>query len=495
MQDATGRYQIEVAATDYVPPASPTASTPVTTPTNAVARVVPPPAPVTNASPADHAAASTASSPGSAPSVSEDKVNTINAGLGKPIFGTGSFWQEPAVVIAQRLDLKLEGRTKWETSYRRYFSGDPADPKAALLGTGAYCIALYADADDHPTSLLIAFTNDGDYKNAGYLTADIRRIDHPVAGAFRFFPGKSRDELSKEYDAAVASFEPTRQAEQATLVKKLTDLFSDPKQVSFGGDAATREDSQRWDWSDVSFLLTCQPNKYNLLRIVPVALADNNGRGERIPRDDIGKKLSGAVEHRPNGDVVITQIPMADQGPKGYCVPATWERVLRYTGVPGDMYTLSRIGNAGFGGGEWGGNIAQQLDDTLHNYGRHTEFLNIDIIDAVSLRHYIDDGVPIFWVVNPLGYKAPLQRSTLADRSKDWDRWKILLDQARTAASEKRQSPLPVNESHQVLITGYNPDTREIAWSDPWGRDTTERWMTMSEAQRCTRGQYYIITW
>jgi hypothetical protein len=278
-------------------------------------------------------------------------------------------------------------------------------------------------------------------------------------------------------------------------VKNLTSLFGDPKNVAFGSDAATREDSQRWDWDDVSFLLTSQPNKYNLLRLVPIALADNNGRTERIPRDDIGKKLSEAVEHRPNGDVIITQIPMANQGPKGYCVPATWERVLRYTGVPGDMYTLSRIGSSEFGGGTHVGNIAQQLDDTLHNYGRHTEFLDIDIIDTVSLHRYIDNGVPIFWIVNPEGYAPALQRYALANRDTDWDQWKTLLDQSRTSSTDKQPPLAPDGGGHQVLITGYNPETREIAWSDPWGRDTKERWMTMSEAQRCTLGEYYIITW
>ena len=32
-------------------------------------------------------------------------------------------------------------------------------------------------------------------------------------------------------------------------------------------------------------------------------------------------------------NVVVTDIPMVDQGPKGYCVPATWERYLRYLGI------------------------------------------------------------------------------------------------------------------------------------------------------------------
>ncbi len=92
-------------------------------------------------------------------------------------------------------------------------------------------------------------------------------------------------------------------------------------------------------------------------------------------------KLTSAVEHRPNGDVIITQLPMADQGLKGYCVPATWERVLRYTGVPGDMYSLSRIAQTDFGGGT----LASSLNKTLYDYGRKAETLNITKIDTFSV--------------------------------------------------------------------------------------------------------------
>ena len=53
----------------------------------------------------------------------------------------------------------------------------------------------------------------------------------------------------------------------------------------------------------------------------------------------------------PNGDVILKDIPMVNQGPKGYCVPATWERAMRYMGVPADMYVLAMAGQSGAGGG------------------------------------------------------------------------------------------------------------------------------------------------
>jgi hypothetical protein len=495
LQDAQGNhYRIAQASTDYIAP-SPTPSLGGTTAAQSTTNTTPTSTPTP--APPSASSISTASPPapttsGIAPS--DDAVATINKGLGKPFFTTQDFWKESSLLIANRLALKLEDKTKWEASYRRYFFGEKGnyDP-APILGGEAYCVALYADANDTPTSALIAFTNDGDFKDAVRISSDIFRLQHPVAAPDPDADKKIAD-LVARFQALKQSFEGIRQAEEDILTRNLTALFGEPRRTSFGSDAATRENALRWDWNDVSFLLTCQENKYNLLRIIPTALADNHGRTERIPRDEMGAKLSDAVEHRSNGDVVITQIPMADQGLKGYCVPATWERVLRYTGVPGDMYTLSRIGGAGFGGGEYGGNVASQLDSTLHNYGRRAEFITISKIDSVSLHRYIEKGIPVFWAVNPAGYEPSEQRYALVNRDKEWEAWKKLLEQTRLP-SNPQPKPLKDDGGHQVLITGYNPETKEIAWSDPWGRATQERWMTEEEAQRCSLGEFYLITW
>lgn len=483
VQDAQGvHYRLAPGATDYVPaPTSPALS-------SSPAPAVPTPTPASQ--PAKAPVTPAASS--STPAVSDDTLNSINKAMGKPFFTAQNFWKESSLLIANRLGLKLEDKTKWETAYRRYFYDEQNRGYApvSVLGGGAYCIALYADANDAPTSALIAFANDGDYQDAVLISDAIYRLMHPSGAPDRDTDKKIAD-LQEKFVALKQSFEGVRHAEEVEITQNLTTLFGDPQRTTFGSDATTRENVLRWDWNGVSFLLTGQENKYNLLRIIPTELADNQGRTERIPRDEMAAKLSEAVEHRPNGDVVITQIPMADQGLKGYCVPATWERVLRYTGVPGDMYTLSRIGNTGFGGGAWGPTVAAQLDDTLHNYGRRAEFITIDKLDAISLHRYIDKGIPVFWALNPGGYDPARQRYALLDRNKDWDQWKKLLEQSR------RNQPPPLREEggHQVLITGYNPETKEIAWSDPWGREMQERWMTQEEAERCTLGQYYLITW
>lgn len=520
LQDAQGvHYRIAQASTDYTASTTSTAPPPTPTPPASPAATSGLPGlssitslvntAMTNAAMVNNAATNAASSmlssassllgqdtaQTSGPPVTDDGVATINKEMGKSFFTTQPLWKESALLIANRLELGLEDKTKWETAYRRYFydrKGLSYEP-AAILGGKAYCVALYADANNVPTSLLIAFTNDGDYEGVVVLISDIYRLQHPT-GVPLPDADKQITEMQAKVDKLEQSFEHDRQVEEETLTKNLTTLFGEPKRTTFGTTAETRENALRWDWNGSSLLLTCLENKYNLLRIIPTELADKHGRTELIPHEELAAKLANAVEHRPNGDVVITQLPMAAQGLKGYCVPATWERVLRYTGVPGDMYTLSRIGGARFGGGELGGDVAAQLDNTLHDYGRRAEFLRIEKIDTLSLHHYIDAGIPIFWVVNPEGYTTVDQRYNLCDRDKDWSTWKQLLIQSRLP-TKTEPPPLPNYGGHQVLITGYNPDTKEIAWSDPWGRHTEERWMTEEEAQRCSLGEFYIISW
>jgi hypothetical protein len=57
------------------------------------------------------------------------------------------------------------------------------------------------------------------------------------------------------------------------------------------------------------------------------------------------------VSYDPNGAVWIANIPMIDQGDKGYCTVATFERVLRYYGLEVDQHLVADIAETFEGGG------------------------------------------------------------------------------------------------------------------------------------------------
>ncbi len=85
--------------------------------------------------------------------------------------------------------------------------------------------------------------------------------------------------------------------------------------------------------------------EYLRIRLMP---SGNDGgalaapAGARVPMPSV-ISLKSRVRHSDNGDAWISDIPMVDQGEKGYCAAATAERVLRYFGRPIDQHQVAQI--------------------------------------------------------------------------------------------------------------------------------------------------------
>ena len=82
--------------------------------------------------------------------------------------------------------------------------------------------------------------------------------------------------------------------------------------------------------------------------------ADAAPRATRTPRasGQAGKaKIKTNVTKSPNGDVFIDNVPMVDQGQKGYCAAAVSERVLRYYGYAIDEHEIAQVAGTTAEGG------------------------------------------------------------------------------------------------------------------------------------------------
>ncbi|MCF7854080.1 MAG: hypothetical protein K9N51_04720, partial [Candidatus Pacebacteria bacterium] len=62
----------------------------------------------------------------------------------------------------------------------------------------------------------------------------------------------------------------------------------------------------------------------------------------------LGTRPYSLAMYAENGEIGLSSIVFAN---KGYCVPATWERYLRYMGIQADMYVLAVAAHTGYGGG------------------------------------------------------------------------------------------------------------------------------------------------
>jgi hypothetical protein len=289
------------------------------------------------------------------------------------------------------------------------------------------------------------------------------------------------------------AFEKALKQDAQTITDALTRLFGDPGHQGFGGGSETRERVLRWDWQGHAFLLSTPKDTYVTLRIVPVAFADDYGKAEAIVRDDLKALLSQRVKHADSGDVVVSDIPMVDQGPKGYCVPATWERYLRYLGIPADMYVLAMAAGSSTKGTNLEA-MVENVDSLVTLYHRRIDNVPGDL-DIRMISGNINSGLPIMWTCSiHIPFEKAISRR-MAERSRvtDWNAWAAQLETGDKAEIPEEIAGSPSAGGHQRMIIGYNDKTGEIAISDSWSKVFAIRWMTLREANAINAGQSYVI--
>lgn len=386
----------------------------------------------------------------------QSKFEAINELLGIPLLQDNNLRDDASDAVAQRLNWRLESQTATQSSYRYY---PPADFR--ILNTRPYACVLYG-VNDHADRISIVFANKGDFKFS----------DEPT---------------ENEIEAMQQAIEH----DEKTLVKRLSDTLGDPERQSFGTGRGIKERLQRWDWKGHAFLLASQEDEYVSLRIMSTEAADNKGRSQKLSDAALRKLTTENIITRPNGDVLIGNIPMVNQGPKGYCVPATFERYLRYMQIPADMYLLAMAGQTEIGGGTSLSSIINSVDSYISSQSRTMKQLN-EPIKVRTIQKYIDQGLPIIWTMfssNEYNQYAN-QRTKERQAVTDWNAWE------KTSKSNARSTELrkDIMTAHACLITGYNKDTGEIAVSDSWGPSYNERWISAEQAEQVSQGSIYLIS-
>ena len=395
----------------------------------------------------------------------EVTVEQVNKALGLELFADASLWDDDAKAVADRLAWPQESETTNDASYRLYPKDD-----YRVLGSRPYSCSFLAE-QAKPSSLSLMFANKGDSVSIESKAAKDKA------------KAKERDSQIKDYKKAIAE-------DSKDLGEKLTALFGKPVADRMGQGRATSEVVRRWDWNGHAFVLAAPKDEYVALRILSVKSADDGGK-TRMTDIDLIALAKTRVERRPNGDVILKDIPMVNQGPKGYCVPATWERVMRYMGVPADMYVLAMAGQSGAGGGTSIQGIANGANAAVRSGGRKLESVSLKI-DIASVSKYIDRGLPVMWTMsstkayNEIANVRSKQRADMTDAAA----WKKTL-----AESRKGQKPLQLSrtEGHMCMIVGYNKETGEIAVSDSWGPEFEERWIHATEANQVSFGMCMVI--
>jgi len=230
------------------------------------------------------------------------------------------------------------------------------------------------------------------------------------------------------------------------------------------------------------------------------------------------------VTRNPAGDVWIDNVPMVDQGQKGYCAAATTERVLRYYGLEIDQHQIAQLADTA----AEGGTTLEGMAKAIAKVGRQFQLDKKDLI-APDSEVSFEKSEHVKLIDQ---YNAAARRKKAAEI--DWKEftsnntvdlqqiWRamdpgILL----TARNGQKQGmaqflkniklyteqgvPLfwsclvglypetpPLGQEgafgHVRLIIGYNEKTQELLYSDSWGPSHALKRLPLDKAWAMTKG-------
>ena len=391
----------------------------------------------------------------------------LNDAAGHEISKGGSITGSKAEELAQSLKLKPESQSKYGRSWRLYAA---YVKDYQLFGAMPYSVALYSDQAGGVSNVSIVYANKGDFgSTAGFAK------DHFIGGN----------------SATAETLGDAMSKDEATVSKALTSVLGEGK-VQRYGEGASRRKIIRWDWNGSAFILSNEENEYVSLSIVSSATADNGGKSAMVKDGEVKQRLLASVVRSENGDVRLSEIPMVDQGPKGYCAPATFERAMRTMGLEADMYLLAMVGQSQAGGGTSVELLLNNVRTQVYSKGRRTKEETLKELKIRDVKRYLDEGIPIMWTLcsmesyNDIADKDTVKRKAVTD-------WKAYAAEIATQNSDYVKKAKPEANRHICMIIGYNEATQEIAVSDSWGPRFELRWVPVSVANWASCGGIFMI--
>jgi hypothetical protein len=230
-------------------------------------------------------------------------------------------------------------------------------------------------------------------------------------------------------------------------------------------------------------------------------------------------ELKTRIKTDSNGNRYL-QIPMVDQGLRGYCVVACAERVLKYYDANVDQHILAQAsGTSGSGtrtteiessmkriGAKCNFHVKEISEYSplvgninilkfINKYNRYAKRAGKKKIDVRKVRSYnqlfrmMDEDILVQTKIDydKSGFKKFKQRVKETLNSGMPVLWCVMLGMIKEAK-------IPQNMGgHMRLITGYNPETEEMIYSDSWGKGHDFKKISWAKAWAMTQMAYVFI--
>lgn len=273
-----------------------------------------------------------------------------------------------------------------------------------------------------------------------------------------------------------------RQANK-NLKARLTAGFGTPEKKRYGSGSKKQQNKvEVWQCGNFEIILNTEKDEYCLLIIRPQQTAGAK-KEFQIDREALKKN----VKRNDFGDVYLTNIPMVDQGAKGYCAVATAARVMLYFGFKDlDQHKLADEASSDSKNGTYVLTLKKALKPVRKKYDLKQS--GSYKIDMKFISRYIDMGVPIFWWMYPSGKYERLRHGNtiLRQRTASPEAWKKIL-------SHQKKIKRGTGDTHICLIIGYNETTGEIAVSNSWGaHENVPSWLPIDAAEAVNIDSFVI---
>ncbi|MFK7910154.1 MAG: C39 family peptidase [Akkermansiaceae bacterium] len=148
------------------------------------------------------------------------------------------------------------------------------------------------------------------------------------------------DDGAMGYSAFTSKFNST-----ITKINEETEVR--PRDTSKSG--TVKLERRLWMWKNSAILLeksySTDYKKNNVPEFMRIRMKPRNAKSSGMANRS--SLSSNVVKDRETGDVFIKNVPMIDQGQKGYCAVASAARVYRYYGIDIDQHELAQIANTG----------------------------------------------------------------------------------------------------------------------------------------------------
>ena len=240
-------------------------------------------------------------------------------------------------------------------------------------------------------------------------------------------------------------------------------------------------------------------------------------------------RFADNVKHNDEGDVYVANVPMVDQGDKGYCSVAAAERVLRYFGQSVDEHELAQIA----GTSASGGTSTKSMISAVETIGKKCKLGKREIVSKLGswedgtkrLKAYnaaakrmkktelrLDDYIVVngntrtFKIGEMERAMEPkvLKAMSMKDKSGYGKFIKGVRDQTLRGVplfwsvrlGVYPESGIPQQfGGHMRLIIGYNEEKGEIIYTDTWGAGHERKHMPDDWAWTITMNLFYLNPW